>query len=128
MGFGTRIGLLVWGLLVWLLAALPGPVRAEGSASEGKAYSEQHCVRCHVVSEETRYAGINSTPSFFLLAKLGNYRERFSTFFDRRPHPAFVRMEGAEAWTDLPSTIEPLEVKLQDVEDIMAYVETLRPK
>ena len=91
MGSGTRIGLFLLSL-----AALPAPVLADGSASQGKAFSEQHCVRCHVVSEETRYAGINSTPSFFLLAKLGNYRERFSTFFDRRPHPAFVKMEAAD--------------------------------
>ncbi len=103
-----------------------GPALAEGSASKGRAFSESNCVRCHVVSEETRYAGIGSTPSFFLLAKLADYQERFSTFFERRPHPAFVKMEGAVPWTDLPAPIEPFEITILDLDDVIAYIETLR--
>lgn len=107
-------------------AAGVGPALAEGSASKGRAYSENNCVRCHVVSETTKYAGIGSTPSFFLLAKRDDYQERFSTFFERRPHPSFVRMEGATRWTDLPPPVEPFEVSIEELDNVIAYIETLR--
>ncbi len=113
-------------VLTALLISGPAAALAEGSATKGKAFSEQNCARCHVVSEETRYGGIGSTPSFFLLASLGDYSERFLTFYERRPHPAFTRMEDAERWTDLPSPIVPFDMKLQDIEDVLAYAETLR--
>ena len=121
----VRIAIRAVALTVMLLSG-PGAALAEGSATKGKAFSEQNCARCHVVSEETRYGGIGSTPSFFLLAGLGDSEERFLTFYERRPHPAFTRMEDSEKWTDLPSPIVPFEMTLQDLEDVMAYAETLK--
>ena len=117
------------GLTVFLLLlSVSGALRAEGSATKGKRFSEANCVRCHVVSEQTRNAGIGSTPSFFLLSSLGDYHERFSTFFERRPHPAFVKMENAERWTELPSPIIPFKVSVENLDDVIAYIETLRPE
>ena len=123
-----KVPLLVSGILLLGLLAAPRDLRAEGSSTKGKNFSEANCVRCHVVSEGTRNAGIGSTPSFFLLAERDDYLERFSTFFERRPHPAFVKMEHAERWTDLPSPIAMFEVSTQDLEDVIAYIEGLRPE
>lgn len=114
-------------LLISLLVGLPSPLLAEGDAEAGRKLSKQHCARCHVV-DDNKFGGINSTPSFQLLAKRDDYFERFQTFYDRRPHPVFVRVPGVRRWTDLPSPMEPFEMTLEEIEDILAYVETLRPR
>ena len=101
--------------------------QAEGDVEIGQKLSKQHCARCHVV-DDNKYGGINSTPSFQLLAKRDDYFDRFQTFYDRRPHPVFVRIPGVRRWTDLPSPVTPFEMTLEQVEDIIAYVETLRPQ
>lgn len=113
------------------LLGLLGPVtlaQAAGDPEKGREISEQHCSRCHVIGGFNKYGGINSTPSFQLLAKRDDWLERFSTFFERRPHPVFVRIPGVERWTKLPSHVAEFELKLEDVDDIVAFAETLRPK
>ena len=104
------------------------PAQAAGDGAAGRKLAERHCARCHVVGEATRYAGINSTPSFQLLAKRDDYLERFRSFYDRRPHPVFVRVPGVPAWTDLPSPVASFEITLEQIDDLVAYVETLRPQ
>ena len=104
------------------------PAEAEGSAEIGRKFAETHCARCHVVGDFNPMGGIGSTPSFRLLAKRGDWLERFETFFDRRPHPVFVRVPGVARWTRLPSHVKEFEVTLANIGDIVAFVETLRPK
>ncbi len=96
----------------------------------GKTISEQHCARCHVVGDYNPTGGISSTPSFQLLVKRRpDYRERFATFYARRPHPAFVIIEGVERlMPELPVNASPVTLRLEAVEDILAFVETLKPK
>ena len=104
------------------------PAQAEGDADKGRRISMQHCTRCHVVGDANPHGGINSTPSFQLLARRDDWRERFETFYARRPHPVFVRVPDVPRWTDLPSPVEPFSVTLQDIEDVVSFIETLAPK
>lgn len=96
----------------------------------GKELSQQHCARCHVVGDFNPTGGISSTPSFQLLVKRRpNYRERFETFYTRRPHPAFVIIEGVERlMPELPVNASPVVLPIEAVDDIVAFVETLKPK
>ncbi len=110
--------------IAWLPAA---QAWAGGDAATGRKFSETHCARCHVVGDFNPMGGIGSTPSFQLLAKRGDWLERFETFFDRRPHPVFVRVPDVARWTELPSHVMEFEVTLANIEDIVAFVETLKP-
>lgn len=120
-------------LLVMLVTGTVPPiamcVAAEaGDAARGRKIAETHCSRCHRLSNADRYGGIDSTPSFPLLVqRRPDYRERFETFFERRPHPAWVRIEGVSRMpNDLPPTAAPIELEASGVADIVAYVETLK--
>ncbi len=113
-------------------ALVATPARAQddarGDAKVGRDLSVKHCARCHVVGDANIYGGINSTPSFQLLARRDDWRARFQTFFERRPHPVFVRVPGVSRWTDLPSVVEPFNVTFEQIEDIVSFIETLAPK
>ena len=113
------------------LAAAILPVagaQADGDREAGRRIAVQHCARCHVVGDINPYGGIGSTPSFQLLAKRDDWLERFQTFYERRPHPVFVRVPDVERWTKLPSHVKEFPVTLENIQDIIAFVETLRPK
>lgn len=101
---------------------------AQGDAAQGRKIAEQHCSRCHVIGDYNKYGGIGSTPSFQLLVnQFPDYQERFETFFARRPHPAFVIVEGNERRTEeLPPNAAPVKLPSRAVADILAFVETLR--
>ena len=76
-----------------LLAAGASQLAAQekGDIDEGRKIAQLHCTRCHVVGDFNPGGGISSTPSFQLLVKRRpDYKERFETFFARRPHPAFL--------------------------------------
>ena len=103
------------------------PVWAGADAAAGRKISETHCARCHVIGDFNPMGGIGSTPSFQLLAKRGDWRERFETFFERRPHPVFVRVPNVARWTELPSHVTEFEVTPANIDDIVAFVETLMP-
>ncbi|MDH3593683.1 MAG: c-type cytochrome [Rhodospirillales bacterium] len=113
----------VLGLLLPLSAS-----RAQGDVAAGRKLAVQHCARCHVVGDHNPYGGIGSTPSFQLLARRADYLERFQTFFERRPHPVYVRVPDTERLTDLPSFVAEFTVTPNNIEDLIAFVETLKPK
>ncbi len=113
--------------LALILVGVPSGARAEGSVEKGREIATKHCARCHVVGDFNPYGGIGSTPSFQLLAKRDDYLERFGTFFERRPHPVFVRVPGVPKWSNLPSHVAEFEVLPESIEDIIAFVRTLRP-
>ncbi len=101
----------------------------EGDAVAGKGLSLRHCGRCHVVSEENRMNAIGSTPSFAVLRSLPDWGARFQTFYVLNPHPAFTQVDRITApFADhLPPPIVPVEITLDDLEAIMAYVSGLAP-
>lgn len=109
-----------------VLQILPSDA-TRGDIEDGREVAQRHCSRCHVVGDFNPMGGIGSTPSFQFLAKRDDYQERFSTFYVRRPHPVFTRIEGIDPWTDLPSHVATFEITPQQVDDILAFVETLRP-
>ena len=90
-------------LLVLGVVFLPADLRADGDPDAGRKVSVAHCSRCHVVGDHNPYGGINSTPSFQLLAKRKDWMERFQTFYERRPHPVFIRVPDVPRWTSLPA-------------------------
>ena len=111
-----------------MASAWPPRAWAEGDAEAGRKIAETHCARCHVIGDFNPMGGIGSTPSFQLLAKRDDRLERFGTFFERRPHPVFVRVPGVARWTELPSHVTEFTVTPANIDDIIAFVETLRPK
>jgi len=112
---------------VWL--ALPSTAVCE-DVTRGKKLAEQHCARCHVIGDYNKYGGIGSTPSFQLLVKsFPDYRERFETFFVRRPHPSFIAIEGVgRPNPHLPPGAAPITLPHSAVADLLAFAETLKRK
>lgn len=101
-----------------------------GDADHGRKMAQKHCSRCHVVGEFNEMGGISSTPSFELLVRRrDDYIQRFTTFFDRPPHPAFISVKGVgRPHPHLPPNAEPVQITYQDILDIAAFVKTLEPE
>lgn len=121
---------LLAGIATGLCITMSTPVRADGDIDAGRRVAEQHCSRCHVVGDFNPMGGISSTPSFQLLVKRRpDYRDRFETFYARRPHPAFVSIEGiGRLHENLPPNAAPVELPQNAVADILAFVETLKSR
>lgn len=104
-------------------------VSYDGDADEGAALALTHCGRCHVVGEINRRKSIGSTPSFAVLRTLGDWDSRFQAFYALNPHPAFTQIAEVTPEFDItrPSPIAPVEMTLDDLEDIMAYVAEIAP-
>ena len=113
-----------------LLAAIVTPAVADDDIERGRKLAQEHCARCHVIGDFNKFGGIGSTPSFQLLVKaFPDYQARFETFFERRPHPAFVKIKGfARHQPHLPPNAQPVELPLAAVSQILAFAETLKPK
>ena len=99
------------GVGLLLAALLPaGSSLADGDPAAGKRKAIEWCARCHVIGEHNRYGGINSTPSFYIMSeKPESYRVRVLSVQERRPHRAMA-----------------LDLKNEDLDDILAYILTLK--
>ena len=104
-------------------------VSFEGDAALGKTLSMKMCGRCHVVDPKHRMNDIGSTPSFSVLRAMRDWDRRFQTFFALNPHPAFTQVEDVtpDFPIDRPSPITPVEMTLDELEAILAYVSDLAP-
>lgn len=102
----------------------------QGDATLGERLALQHCGRCHVISEKNKYGGIGSTPSFPALRSLSDYRDKFDAFWTLNPHPSFTQVAGITEPFDpaRPPHIAPVELTLEEVEAITAYVVGIPPK
>lgn len=102
-------------------------VVVSGDAEKGHAVSRRTCTRCHAVDAATRGWGIGSTPSFSVLRGLPDWEERFSAFYILNPHPAFTIVEDVTPPfpESRPSPIAPVELTLDEVEAILAYVASM---
>lgn len=100
-----------------------------GNLALGEEISLQRCGRCHVVNEKNRMNAIGSTPSFGLLRTFDDWQYRFESFFVLKPHAAFTQVDGVtEPFAEnLPSPIAPIEVSLEEIEAITAYVGSIAP-
>jgi mono/diheme cytochrome c family protein len=100
-----------------------------GDAVLGEKVGLQKCGRCHVVNHSNRMKAIGSTPSFALMRTFPDWQQRFETFFILKPHPAFTQVAGVTEpfGSSLPSPIAPIEVTLDEIDAITAYVATIPP-
>ena len=112
-----------YAILLGLFAAFPA--LGASDVKNGQKLAETHCARCHVVGDFNKFGGIGSTPSFGLLMGMADGFERFRTFFERRPHPAFVSVPGVPRWTDLPPYAKPFEVTPENIDDLISFVRKL---
>lgn len=126
-----RLGIRLPPLVALFVALWAGPIdqvlAQSGDAEAGRRLVREHCARCHVVGDFNPYGGIGSTPSFQLLAKRDDWRDRFETFYARRPHPVFVRVPEVDRWTDIPSPVVEFRITQENLRNIVAFVLTLRP-
>lgn len=101
----------------------------DGDALRGEEVSLSHCGRCHVVSDKNRMNSIGSTPSFAVLRTLRDWEDRFQAFYVLNPHPAFTQIADVTEPFDAmrPSPIHAVEMTLDDLENIMAFVQGIAP-
>ena len=99
-------------------------VSFEGDAALGHEVSRAKCTRCHAVDAATRGWGIGSTPSFGVLRAMPDWDLRFSAFYALNPHPAFTQIaDVTEPFPEeRPSPIAPIEMTLDELEAMLAYV------
>ena len=96
------------------------------TAEEGFELSVRYCSRCHVIGDFNRLGGIGNSPSFTWMVKSDDWRERFMTFYMRRPHPVFARVPGYPLWSNSDPYYPPFEVTLEEIEAITEYAGTLQ--
>ncbi|THH34846.1 hypothetical protein E4Z66_17970 [Aliishimia ponticola] len=99
----------------------------DGDAALGHRVSHLKCTRCHAIDEATRGWGIGSTPSFGVLRAMPDWEERFAAFFVLKPHGAFTQItDVTEPFpVERPSPIAPIELTLDELDALLAYVATM---
>lgn len=104
-------------------------VEMTGDAIAGRGVSQIKCGRCHLTERGKSSFGIGSTPSFFVMRSFADWQARFAAFYVLKPHGAFTQLEGVTDPfpIDRPSPISPIELTLDDLEAILAYVAVLDP-
>lgn len=100
-----------------------------GNVLEGEKLAVRHCGRCHMVNEATRLSTIGSSPSFAVMRSFSDWQARFEAFFALNPHPSFTLIDGVTEPFDAsrPSPIVPLEMTLDELDAILAFVSRIPP-
>lgn len=103
------------------------PVEFAGDVAVGQRISLRQCGRCHVIGDANKFSGIGSTPSFGVLRAMDDWEDRFRAFYFLNPHPAFTQIQDVtEPFPrERPSPIAPVELTLDEVDAILAYVATI---
>ncbi len=111
------------------LAEKPAEVALEGDVARGETLSYRNCGRCHVIGERNRMKGIGSTPSFALMRSFPDWQQRFGGYYTLNPHPSFSQIVDVTDPFDpaRPPPIKPLELTLEELADILAFVSTIKP-
>lgn len=121
------------GVALFAPPSAPAPVVAElsydGDPVLGEQVSIVKCGRCHAVNEAGRKTDIGSTPSFFVLRAMADWDGRFAAFYALKPHAAFTQVADVTPPfpPDRPSPIAPVEMDLDELDAIMAYVAGMTP-
>lgn len=102
----------------------------DGDTVDGARLALVHCGRCHVVDDRNRMGGIGSSPSFSALRGRSNWSDLFRAFWSHNPHPSFTQVTGVTEPFDPNKAlnIAPIEVTMDEIEAITAFVATLKPK
>lgn len=100
-----------------------------GDVVAGEKLAVRHCGRCHMVNEATRLTTIGSSPSFAVMRGFSDWQARFEAFFALNPHPSFTMIDGVTEPFDVsrPSPIVPLEMSLEELDAILAFVSQITP-
>ena len=99
-----------------------------GDLENGRELSTNHCRRCHKVDRADKYAGIGNSPSFHAMRSFEDWYTRFSAFYAVSPHKALISVEGSGIEKDRDLiTIAPIDLKMSDINDIVAFVHSLTP-
>ena len=102
--------------------ALAGENNSSQSSLRGLEIAQKHCSRCHVVSDNDRFSSIETTPSFFGLRAMKDWRERFNEFFVRPPHPALVNiLDVTERSEKLTAFVSEIDLTLDQIEDLTSF-------
>jgi mono/diheme cytochrome c family protein len=115
------------------LATLAGLALCAGMpalAGDGERLALVHCGRCHVVSEANWFGGIGSTPSFAALRSIPGWQAKLAAFWAVSPHAAVIQIEGLSdpLPPERPSPMAPIEMTIEELDAIRAYVESVEPK
>ncbi|WP_300035093.1 hypothetical protein [uncultured Roseobacter sp.] len=104
-------------------------VSFDGDSVRGEKLSLSLCGRCHVINESNRMNGMGSTPSFRVLRGFSDWDRRFANFHLLNPHPSFTQIDGVTDPFDpsLPPPIVPVELTVDDLEAILAYMSGVSP-
>lgn len=99
-----------------------------GDAEIGRTLSLDHCSRCHKVDRAAKYSGMDSSPSFHAMRGFDDWYVRFSSFYTVSPHKALIHVRGSGIDKDPDLiTIAPIELRIEQINDIVAFVHTLEP-
>ena len=110
--------------VVWLLLTVSAA--AAGGLEEGRKLAQKHCAVCHVVGDFNKFGGIGSTPSFQMLASMKDGKERFQSFFARRPHPSFIFLPDQAPLANMPLNAPPVRLTYEEIENIVSFALTLK--
>lgn len=104
------------------------PVVIVGDPAVGQSLSLTHCSRCHKVDRAAKYSGMDSSPSFHAMRGFDDWFVRFSSFYTVSPHKALISVRGSGIEKDRELiTIAPIDLTIEQVNDIVAFVHTLEP-
>ncbi len=81
-----------------------------------------------MIGDYNKYGGLNSTPSFEGILRQDDWRERFQTFYVRRPHQVFVRWPGLESPSLAPSHVTPFDFDEEKLDHLMLYIERIEAR
>ena len=110
-------------MMTWTESAM-----SENTALLGFEVAKIHCARCHVIGQYNRMGGIGNAPSFQAMANNEDYKERFSTFYARRPHPVFVRVPGYARWSNAAPYNPEFKISHEEIDQLAAYAASLHTK
>jgi mono/diheme cytochrome c family protein len=113
-----------WAII--LIFCMPFTAFADSQIERGFELARQYCSRCHVIGDYNRMGGIGNSPSFAWMVKSADWRERFQTFYARRPHPVFVRVPGYARWSNVEPYYPPFEILLSEIDLITEYAGSLQ--
>lgn len=99
-----------------------------GDVAKGRKLAIKHCALCHVIRDHNPMGGIGSTPSFNVLANIGDWETRLRTFYKRRPHPPFVRVPGVAPPKGVLPNAPEFTVTKDNIDDLAAFVGSLHQR
>ena len=108
---------------------LAGPWAGPASAADralGEKLAIEQCRRCHTIPGE-RNMSVGNSPSFkaMITSPAEDWRYKFEVFYALRPHASFVQVMEFRSAPEYPLGIAPVAISLDDIPNLLAYVDAL---